>query len=158
MGATFPKEYISFLQKYNGGIPKQNVVTSEKAPDFILTCFFGTDLEPIYDLFSCLKVYKGRIPNGCVPIARDAGGNLVVLNLSNNKYGYVFFWDHEEELMYEETGMDLDDLYFIAPSFNEFLNMIRPYNVEENNNELSEYKVKEVWIDPDFLKELKDNE
>ncbi len=152
IGATFPKEYISFLKKYNGGFPEENVVSSEKAPDFILTSFFGTDLVTVDDISSCFKTFKGRIPDGCVPIARDAGGNLVVLNLSNSKYGYVFFWDHEEE----DARMKIDDLCLIAPSFNDFLNMIKLDNMKEKD--LSEYEVKEVWIDPDFLEELKDKE
>lgn len=155
VGATFPKEYIRFLRKYNGGLPEANVVTSEKTLDFILTSFYGTDLEPVNDIYSRFKTFEGRVPNGCVPIASDAGGNLVVLNLSNSKYGYVFFWDHEEELMYEDAGMNLDDLFLIAPSFNEFLNMIKPDHIEED---LRRYEVKEVWVDPDFLKEIKDNE
>jgi hypothetical protein len=37
IGVTFPKEYIKFLEKYNGGFPEENLVISKEAPPFILT-------------------------------------------------------------------------------------------------------------------------
>jgi hypothetical protein len=49
-----------------------------------------------------------------------------------------------------------ENLFFIASSFNRFLDMIKPHNIEDDD--LSVYEVEEVWIDPNFLKELKNNE
>ncbi|WP_250697430.1 SMI1/KNR4 family protein [Peribacillus simplex] len=72
------------------------------------------------DLISQFETYKNRIPNTCIPIGRDAGGNLVCLNLSEGKYGNVYFWDHEEELKYEEGKITIKDLYFITKTFKEF--------------------------------------
>ncbi|MCC5801853.1 SMI1/KNR4 family protein [Rossellomorea vietnamensis] len=150
VGATLPKEYIQFLRKHNGGFPEANIVISETAPECIITSFYGTDVEPVHDLYSRFKTFEGRVPNRCIPIASDAGGNLVVLNVRNPNYGYVFFWDHEEDSGDKE--MNLNDLCLIAPSFNEFLTLIKPAHIEED---LRGYEVKEVWVDTDFLKDLK---
>lgn len=48
--------------------------------------------------------------------------------------------------------MIIEKLYPVADSFIEFLNKVKAYNPDEQD--LSGYKVQEVWIDPDFLKEL----
>lgn len=82
------------------------------------------------------------------------GGDLVCLNLSKDRYGYVYFWDHEEELNYDEGKMTINDLYLIAETFNEFLNSIKRDDLQESEKG---YKVKKVWVDPDFLNELKSN-
>ena len=44
-------------------------------------------------------------------------------------------------------------MYFIAKSFAEFMKMIKPYN--PTNEELSEYKVLDVWVNPEFMKKIK---
>lgn len=107
------------------------------------------------DLISQFELYKSRIPSTCIPIGRDAGGNIVCLDLSDGNYGYVYIWDHEEELKYEEGTITIEDLYFIADSFKSFLNSIETDKIKEA--EVEGYKVKKAWIDPDFLKELENN-
>lgn len=155
IGCELPKEYIEFLRQHNGGYVKNSISTYNKNGKrrFILTSMFGIGSED--DLISQFETYKNRIPNNCIPIGRDAGGNLVCLNLSKDKYGNVYFWDHEEELMYEDGKITLNDLYIIAETFHEFVN-----SLEEENNQESEsddYKVKKVWVDPDFFIELENN-
>ncbi|PFH84929.1 SMI1/KNR4 family protein [Bacillus sp. AFS088145] len=139
---SFPNEYIEFLEKYNGGIPEENIVISEEAPEFILSILFGTDLDTYDDLLLCFKTFYGRIPKGCVPIASDVGGNIICLNLSEEKYGYDYFWHHEEELMFEEGKIQLNNLSLIATSFNKFLNMIHEDITAADD--LEGYEVEEV--------------
>lgn len=91
------------------------------------------------------------MPNESIPIARTAGGDILCLNLGTEKYGHVFLWDHERELMFEEGKMTIDHLYHVAVSFNKFLDIIEPYNP---TYDLNDYEIEEVWIDPEFLKEL----
>ncbi|MBZ5482364.1 SMI1/KNR4 family protein [Bacillus sp. T_4] len=158
VGASFPEEYVNFLRKYNGGEVEDSIVKLpfEEIESFILSSFFGTRVEDINDILSCYDMYEGRVPKGSIPIGRDVGGNIVCLNLNRERYGYIFLWDHDIELEFEDNEMEIQDLYYVAPSFNDFLHMIKPYNPEEDD--LDGYEVEEVWIDPDFLKELKDNE
>ncbi len=154
IGYELPKDYIEFLRHHNGGYVKNSISSySENGNQkFILTSMFGLGSDD--DLISQFETYKNRIPNTCIPIGRDAGGNLVCLNLSEERYGYVYFWNHEEELHYEEGKITINDLYFIAETVNEFLNSIERDDLKESEKG---YKVKKVWVDPDFLKELEDN-
>ena len=39
---------------------------------------------------------RERIPEGVLPIAHDAGGNLVCLDVAGKFPGSVWFWDHEQ--------------------------------------------------------------
>ncbi|MBS7531598.1 SMI1/KNR4 family protein [Hazenella sp. IB182353] len=126
-GYKLPKDYIDFLQQYNGGYVEDDTCTYHNNGEqkFILTCMFGLATDEAYDLLNLFEIYKCRIPISCIPIGRDAGGNIVCLNLSNNRYGYIYFWDHEKELEYEDGEMTIDDLYYIADSFKGFLNSIQ---------------------------------
>ncbi|AEP01009.1 MULTISPECIES: SMI1/KNR4 family protein [Heyndrickxia] len=152
VGYKLPEDYIEFLQKYNGGYIKNSYSTYYHCGKhkFILTSMFGLGTKD--DLLNQFELYKNRIPNTYIPIGRDAGGNLVCLNLSKEKYGYVYFWDHEEENKYEKGKIAITDLYLIAESFNEFLNSVAEDSTTKL--ELDGYEVKKVWIDPGFLKEL----
>jgi hypothetical protein len=59
-GVSFPKEYIKYIEKYNGGLPEENLVISEGAPPFILTSFFGTGLVSIDDLLLVIQYSMGE--------------------------------------------------------------------------------------------------
>ncbi len=152
IGYKLPNDYLEFLRQHNGGYVKDSYSTYFKNGDqkFILTSMFGLGADD--DLKNQFEIFKRRIPASCIPIGRDAGGNLVCLNLSEDNYGFVYFWDHENELEYEEGKITINDLYVIAESFNEFLNSIKIDRIDDS--EIEGYELKKVWIDPDFLKEL----
>lgn len=155
IGYELPNDYIEFLRYHNGGYVKNSICSYYKngKQKFILTSMFGLGSDD--DLISQYETYRNRIPNTCIPVGRDAGGNLVCLNLSKDKYGNVYFWDHERELKFEEGKITIDDLYFIAETFKEFLSSVERDNIEELQEE--RYKVKKVWVDPEFLKELEND-
>jgi len=156
IGYKLPNDYVKFLKKYNGGYVINSYSSYYKNGEqkFILNNIFGLGLESNTDLASQYKIFKDRIPNTCIPVARDVGGNLVVMNLSDKKYGYILFWDHEEELEVKKGNMTINSLYPIAHSFSDFLKTIE---LDINETETNDYKVKKVWIDTDFLKELENN-
>lgn len=54
-----------------------------------------------------------------IPIAHDAGGNLVLLGV-NEKQG-IYFWDHELEAEEGEVP-DMSNVYAISQTFTDFLN------------------------------------
>lgn len=155
IGYKLPNDYIGFLRHHNGGLVKDSISTYYKNghQKFILTSMFGLESED--NLISQYERYKNRIPNTCIPIGRDAGGNLVCLNLSEDRYGHIYFWNHEEELKYEEGKITINDLYFIAETFNDFLNSIERDDIKKSEDK--GYKVKKVWVNPDFLKEIENN-
>jgi hypothetical protein len=68
------------------------------------------------------KIEEKRLPSHIIPIAHDPFGNAICLSCGEKDYGYVYFWDHENEVDYtQSTDDDYNNLYFIAKSFTEFL-------------------------------------
>lgn len=152
LGVNLPTEYIKFLEKNNGGIPELNIVElqNEEIKSFSVTDFFGVNNVKINDLKSQYETYKERIPSGNIPICRVEGGNIVCLNIDN---GSISLWDHDTELMNEDV-LSTNSLLKVAKNFEEFFNLMKPYHHEDD---LDDYKVEDVWIDHDFLNELKND-
>lgn len=68
------------------------------------------------------KVHRKRLPFRLIPIAHDPGGNLICISCEGADNGFVYFWDHENEVDYHVAeDNDFSNLFFIAKSFNEFL-------------------------------------
>lgn len=153
IGYFFPDEYFLFLKDNNGGYLDNYVAEyqglNKLKSKFILAGFYGLGIDSNNDLRSKYELYNGRVPEGCVPIGYDVGGNQVCINLTTKNYGFIYFWDHENEL---EEDNSIESLYYIASSFNEFLNSIKEDSDDEEPP--TDYKVKKTWIDPDFLKSL----
>lgn len=152
VGTDLPLDYLSFLQEYNGGRAESNVFDHNKY-DFIgVTEFFGVGLKEESDLLKQKGIYLDRVPQEYLPIALAEGGNLICLAITKEKFGQIFFWDHENEADTGEKPWE-ENLIKIANSFKEFLNSLKKF--DPKTIEIKKEQVKEVWIDPDFLKELK---
>lgn len=154
IGVHLPKEYVDFLKKNNGGTPELNIIElqNEEIKSFSITSFLGLYLDDINNLHAQFLTYRQRIQKNYIPIADVEGGNMVCLNIID---GSVLLWDHDTELL-NHSIIPYKSLLPIANSFNEFLTLIHPY-IEGNSDD---YEVEEVWIDPDFLREIEngDNE
>ena len=154
-GLRLPKDYIEFLEKYNGGRPETNIVNLKgyKIESFLIATFFGVNLDDNNDIIYQFNILNKRIPKECVPIADVEGGNVICMNLSSEKYGHIYLWDHEMEVLCGER-ITLDNLYLVAKSFKEFIDMIEQYN--PNDEDLSGYEIRSVKIlDPEFYKMVK---
>ncbi|WP_028391112.1 SMI1/KNR4 family protein [Bacillus cihuensis] len=150
IGYKLPQDYIDFLMEYNGGDHENNIIELPNGEilSISISDFFGIGIEKINDLKENFKVFKERIPKGYIPIARTEGGNLVCLDGDN---GHLFLWDHENEC--QNDYIENKNLLPIANHFEDFLKMIKSYSGED----LEGYEVEEVWVDPDFLAEMKKN-
>ncbi len=122
-----PDQYKNFLLENNGGVPERRVFPISKYPYdthgqikvFLgMECQWATDtLTYAYDL------YVDSIPPELLPIASDDLGNYVCLQLNNDPV-QVVFWDHRH---FWSTGQWRDqDLYHVADSFDEFLELLEP--------------------------------
>lgn len=104
LGGPLPEEYRYFLRRY-GEVSLGNEDAYPKAP-ITEPCPWGDEVRPecFYpllrrhpsDLRGQLLTYRGRIPAGVLPIAPDAGGNQVCLDVAGTFPGSVWFWDHEQ--------------------------------------------------------------
>ncbi|MFD1337148.1 SMI1/KNR4 family protein [Oceanobacillus iheyensis] len=142
-----PKNYKRFLEINNGGMPELNIIEleDEEIESFSITEFFGIGISAINDLKYQFEMYKERIPNRNLPICRVEGGNVVCMNIDHET---ISLWDHDTELIDNDT-LSVKSLIKVANGFEEFLSIIKPYD-----QDVDEYKVNDVWIDPDFIKEL----
>ena len=66
-----------------------------------------------------IAAYVGeQIPDWLIPIGGTMAGNQICLAIDGDDKGAIYFWDHEHA---DGTG-----LYLVAPSFDDFLNMLKP--------------------------------
>lgn len=87
-----PTQYKNFLHKYNGGYtPKTKFKVGKISSD--LRGFFGVgDVKLSLDdveLEDCLE-------KNIFPIASDSFGNYIMIGLSNDDAGKIYFCDHEK--------------------------------------------------------------
>ena len=119
LGASLPEEYRYFLRRY-GEVSLGNDDAYPEAP-IAEQCPWGDSVRPecFYpllrghpdDLREQLLTYRGRIPHGVLPIAPDAGGNQVCLDVAGAFPGSVWFWDHEQRWFtgsLEEAARELE--------------------------------------------------
>jgi hypothetical protein len=131
IGATLPKNYQEFLTRHNGGRIKPDTFTIEPTSstteeiqtaslvDFLFG-FFPDNID--VDLDSKFHYWKERVPTSTVPIGQDPGGNLILIGISSEVYGQIFYWDRNYEVDFENgVTPDFSNIGFIASDFIEFL-------------------------------------
>lgn len=64
-----------------------------------------------------------RIPQGLLPIACDSLGNLLLLDIGAKRFGFVYFWDHEEEGDGEDDPT-WNNISIVAPSFDRLISSL----------------------------------
>ncbi|ELZ8935263.1 SMI1/KNR4 family protein [Cronobacter dublinensis] len=116
-----PDDYKDFLRKYNGGqpVPKSFRFYSNREDGSSIDWFLSLGKDKYSNLQKYYQNFKERIPAGFLPIAHDAGGNLIILANNEENTG-IYFWDHEYEADEGEVPT-MDNVYFIAKSFSDFL-------------------------------------
>ncbi len=124
--AELPRDYRSFLLAHNGGTPDPDVfiIGGDPEDEDVVSQFLGIQQGEYEDLFNLLGVFRGRIPDNLLPVARDPFGNLICLSITGENRGKVYFWDHEEEAMEGEVP-DYRNVSWIADSFKSFLDSLR---------------------------------
>lgn len=64
------------------------------------------------------------MPTGILPIGHDPGGNYICIALTDENYGQIYFYDHEEPNEDSNGNVNWNNLYLVAKSFSEFLNKL----------------------------------
>jgi hypothetical protein len=118
-----PDDYRNFLLKHNGGRPEPFIFKVDKfnEGESSVHTFLGIDREIESDnLLWSYKTLKNRLPNTFLSVGYSDSDDQICLDLSEKNYGKVYLWDY-----YSECGKDcFDNVYYIAPSFKEFLAMM----------------------------------
>ena len=141
IGLNIPQDYVKHLLQYNGGKPAPNIFRFYRNNGE----FDGSDLDwflAIYNgeydnLKTYIDIYKKndkRLPSHIFPIAHDSGGNLICISCGVDDYGYIYFWDHENEVDYSVSDdSDYSNLHLIAKSFKKFIDGLMTLEEFENS-------------------------
>jgi len=156
INAKIPKDYEKFLLEYgycifNESISFHPIKNSSEYNHTECTgmmnhlfhgsqvgCFFGINLDAESshnELIDIYRTYYGRMPENFLPIADDGLGNKICISLNDESFGYVYWWDHEnewdEDNYFDDVGKNMpnevkyQNVYLISESFTEFLTKLK---------------------------------
>lgn len=128
----FPQEYIEHLLQYNGGQCSPNIFKfnengnlTESCVDWFLAIYDG-EYDNLKEYIWDFKLEEKRLPTHILPIAHDPGGNLICISCGLKDEGYIYFWDHENEVDYSDSDDDdYSNLYLISETFNDFIKSLK---------------------------------
>jgi hypothetical protein len=125
VGLTLPESYKMFLLQSNGGRPGDSdifVVPGWQYKRSVADTFFGIGTGDSSDLEKCIARFSERIPSDCIPIGRDAGGNILCLRIGGIHDGQIYFWDHEAE---PEQPESRSNMYKVADTIQALLDSLQ---------------------------------
>jgi len=132
--ARFPDDYRQFLLTMDGGVPERywglvvsvyNEPITEKLIEFY-TVARGQE----NDILGALVGYdfNQRVPDLIIPIGRFFADYMPCISLRKEDYGRMYIWaplelwNTEDEVLVQSE----EELFFLANSFNEFLDKLQP--------------------------------
>ncbi|MGP3591072.1 SMI1/KNR4 family protein [Vagococcus sp. WN89Y] len=122
-----PSDYREFLKKHNGGYPQPDSFDFDDGNDgSSVDKFLEVGDSKNESIVEYYNDYKARIPKNFFPVAKDAGGNLILIEINDAGSG-VYYWDHENETDDGDTP-GMDNMYLITPNFNDFIDNL--YEIE----------------------------
>ncbi len=115
----FPSELKELMLEFKGAIFFDNGAKFKPEGECILVASDGyLSLNTIYGIaendygiLSVNKSYEDQMPDSVIIIGESNGGNQICIEKST---GSIFFWNHE-------GTPNVDELFYVAPSFSEFL-------------------------------------
>lgn len=134
IGAELPDDYKKFLLQTNGGDVSGFIAwTLDRVglwEAYGMECVSGIGTSEGWSELPRTVQNPDAGPAGFLPIAHDAGGNYLYLNLNKEQaqaYGSLYVIDHE---VYGESPYDFK---YVAPSFTAFLKLVEPVDEEADN-------------------------
>lgn len=114
-----PSQYKEFLEKYNGGFtPNTNFKKGKISSD--IRAFYG--LGDVKYSINSTNIEKW-LNNNYLPIACDSFGNIILIGVSENKFGRIYFWEHENEKENAIVG--------VSDSFIDFIKLCKSKEISE---------------------------
>jgi cell wall assembly regulator SMI1 len=119
LSVRFPEDYRRFLLEHNGGATVPNGILVGEVNQFAI-------VDRLFDVAYILSYFeevRDELAQGLVPTGVDPGGNMLLMDLSENGQASVYSYDVYR--VFKEST-DSENTYLGAKSFSEFLNMLRP--------------------------------
>jgi hypothetical protein len=144
LGVALPADYRFFLMTINGGAPRKTDgpvlfrISWDKQPwakDYRtaqLAWLDTADNLPGRSLAfayspQVLRQVRESMPNDTIPIGGDRGSNVILLGITGENRGKVFFWANDYASTDDDAEPTYDNVGFIANSFTEFLQSLYPW-------------------------------
>lgn len=135
LGCRLSDSFRDFLATNDGAEPETNIFKIDDNNDCGVNQFI-----PVAEIRK-ERAYIENISPRAYPVAWAECGNYVFID--EDKDGAVSFWDHE--IPEQPTQL--------AVSFGAFLELLEPFDIR--TIQLKPGQVRKVWVDPEFLKQLK---
>lgn len=119
-----PPRYRNFLLAANGGQPCEYVTFDvvEVGEKVMLGCLYEiSDIESGVDLGTMCDEFRDVLPEWCIPIGEDPGGNQLVLAIDGYDIEAIYFWDRVG-FFAKRTGKNL---FRIAKDIDGFLTALQ---------------------------------
>lgn len=142
IGIELSKDYLDFLQRFNGAFFSDNVFGIAGGNHSGVTQAIPFEKVP-YE--KSLIDQTGDF--GFIPVAYAEGGNYVCFATRGGDAGKIYFCDHEI------PGREA--FILLAGSLTEFLDLLEPFSGASVQPTREQTEQGRVWIDPDFLKQIK---
>lgn len=162
LGIPLPEQLKSYYRHWNGGLPCPESVPDEKS--VCVQVFWKKDapaarsgswaiLEGMHsingpeyeDLLCCWADYKDRVPSDCLIFGFDPGGSRFLIGIGEHNLGHIYYWINRFQADRAEGEVaDYDNVAYIAPTFMDFLSMLRE---EPLRNEPTNDWIKRVYGD-----------
>jgi hypothetical protein len=130
LGLRFPKSYVKFILEHNGGQPDPMFLRVLDGGIIGINCFFGIAAdEPTLDLEKSALEFSRVLPMGVLSIADAGGGNYICLDLRSDGERIVY-WDANASWGTWGSGhWNERDLWFVAPHFGAFLELLSDIDI-----------------------------
>lgn len=147
IGASLPSEYRDYLLKRGGGVSPDDdvafrytdpgVLTKNKFTGESLLAYLSsavTDDKGISELMTHYHYMNSEysennfIPSNMIIIGSDPGGSNVLLGITGEHIGKVFFWDVSLFPQGDDVPETYRNISFVADSFTEFLGSLYKFN------------------------------
>ena len=139
---SLPSDYRAFLVKEGGGARvvvdgSRDVVFPLKWAgqswgngwdEAMLDYFYSLDEKSNVAWEGAYEAYimQRRVPTDLLPIAYDPGSNLLLLGISGQRRGKIYYWAKDFEPVDDPPEPGYDNIAFVADSFTDFLKSLRP--------------------------------
>ena len=131
LGKKLPEQYRSFLIRYNGGdTPETSFRCNRKSSD--VRAFYGVG-KARYN-FDEIPFLEDFLANSYLPIAEDSFGNYIVIGLTNDTMGKIYFCNHEHQMRTKILTETFGE--FVKACKSTELNVEEPLTVEENERRM----------------------
>lgn len=130
IGKALSYDFKSFLLEHNGGrfYPRDFSFCENGSTQISdVHHFYGLGAgNEKRDLSKIFRMFLDRPPPELIPIAGDSLGNQICISIGDNKNGFIYFWNHDDE----HSPPTYRNVSEVASSFQAFIDGIYEHETE----------------------------